>query len=76
MAKVSQITKKACALLISRVRFEKASLTLPHNETPNSDTEVVRMVTKLYTESWIIPLLEGIRDGDTELLKVMTRGRY
>ena len=52
---------------ISRVRFERASIRLPDTPFPENDTELIREVTKLYVETWIVPLLEAVRDGKKDV---------
>jgi len=73
--KQTEIIKKACRDLKSKVRFENASFTLPGNDMSNSeeDTELIRRITKLYTESWVIPIIDAIEKGETYRLKRMLR---
>lgn len=70
-AKVPRYLKTAMDTLIKRVRFENASLTLPGHsmDKAKEDTEAIRESTLLYTETWVVPLLRAVRDGDTEFLK-------
>jgi hypothetical protein len=68
--KVPKWVQQAMERAISEVRYEGAKLTLPGSAAFNDDTPVIRKATRLYTESWIIPLLEAVRDGDAGLAKM------
>ena len=67
MANQSKTVQRACDRLIRRVRFENASFDDPRSIQSYSDG--VRQATQLFTETWIVPLLEAIRDGRTEILR-------
>ena len=69
--KVSKTLDKACEVLKNKVRFETASLTLPGSNMFDDDTKTIRESTKLYTESWIIPIIDAIQKGDTNKLKTL-----
>jgi hypothetical protein len=60
-------------LLIERVRYETASLSLDPEDSFSEDTQAIRDATELYTRTWIIPLLEAVRDGDRATAEMMTR---
>ena len=66
--KVPKTVEQACGLLIKRVRFETAELTLPDAPLGN-DTLRIQEATGLYVESWIVPILKLIRDGDLARLR-------
>ncbi len=77
--KQSKTVKAACDLLISRVRFETAQFPPPGDRWTNKEeyTVEVREATRLYTETWIVPLLNAIRDGDTyRLQEAVRRGGF
>jgi len=69
--KQSKLIADTMEALIKKVRFERASFTLPGHTFENSreDTEVIRAVTRLYTETYIVPFLEAIRDGNTDMIR-------
>ncbi len=71
----SKTVQKACELLIRRVRFENASIRLPGHSLESAvvDTQAVKDATKVYIETWVVPLLEAIRKGDTKTLQRITR---
>lgn len=72
----------ALNLLIKRVRLEKACITFTAEQrqaigerrmngpfalgTKDGDTGEIREALQRYTETWIVPLLEAIRDGQCE----------
>ena len=56
---------------ISRVRFETAVIRLPDTIFPEHDTELIREATRLYVESWIVPLLESVRDGKKDIAECL-----
>lgn len=66
-----QLLESACQLLISRVRFEQAVLRLPTTPFPEDDTPAIREATRLYVESWVVPIIEAIGRGDAEALREM-----
>jgi hypothetical protein len=59
-----ECVKKACQVLRRRVRFKRASLRLPTTPFPGDDTPAIIEATKLYVETWIVPLLDSIESGD------------
>lgn len=66
--------ESACDLLISRVRYERAGLSLPKGDgTPHTsseeDTQAIRDATSLYVETWIVPMLQAIKEGDLKTLQ-------
>jgi hypothetical protein len=68
-AKVKSAVQGACNLLIKRVRFETAGFNKPGEYfSPPEYTEEIREATRIYTESWVVPVLEAIRDGNTDFL--------
>ena len=67
--------ERAMNLAIKRVRLEQASIHLDPNKPFDDDTEQVREALRLYTETWIIPLLRAVRDGDSATAMQFTRGR-
>jgi hypothetical protein len=74
------VMQDACDKLISRVRYESAVLTLRPKEDYNiqcrshdADTQAIRDATKLYVETWIVPMLEAIKRGDLATLRTQTR---
>ncbi|MHC4372140.1 MAG: hypothetical protein ACYSW8_31425 [Planctomycetota bacterium] len=60
-------------LLIERVRYEGATQSLDPEDPCSDDTQAIRDATELYTRTWIIPLLEAVRDGDRATAEMMTR---
>ena len=67
--KQSKAIIRACQVLRWRVRFRNASLTLPKAEPGLTDTDRIRAAAHLYTESWIVPLLDAIETGNTRMLR-------
>lgn len=61
--------KKACQVLRRRVRFDGASIALPTTPFPGNDTPAIREATRLYVETWIVPLLDSIESGDMTRIK-------
>lgn len=61
--------KKACQVLRRRARFENASIALPTTQFPGDDTQAIREATRLYVESWIVPLLDAIESEDYSVVK-------
>jgi hypothetical protein len=55
---------KACQVIRKRVRFDGASIALPTTAFPGDDTKAIREATRIYVESWIVPLLDSIESGD------------
>lgn len=68
--KQGKTVQKACDHLINKVRFKKAKFRLGTNRLSNdADTAAICEATRLYTETWVVPLLEAIRDGDIDRLR-------
>ncbi len=71
----SRNVQRACRILRARVRYANAGLYLPGNETIGKhDTVAIQHATRLYTESWIVPLLDAIETGDTASLGWLLNG--
>lgn len=66
---VSESLQAACRVLRHRVLFKSAGFTLPGSPYMQDDTAVIREATRLYTQSWVIPILDAIETGDTRMLK-------
>lgn len=64
MSDAPKWVQRAMNKAISRVRFETASVRLPETPLSRDDTEKIREATKLYVETWIVPLLEAVRDNN------------
>ena len=61
---------RACDVLRSRVRYEAAHLRLPGRETmAANDTALIREATRLYVETWIVPLINAMQTGSAEDIK-------
>jgi hypothetical protein len=60
---------KSCQIIRKRVRFKTARMPLPGNDTFQDDTPIIREATRLYVETWIVPLLDAIESGDMTLVK-------
>ena len=69
MSRPSETLVAACQRLKRLVRYESASLRLETTEFPAVDTPAIREATRLYTESWIVPILDAIERGDTRELR-------
>jgi len=67
MSDAPKWVKRAMDKAISRVRFEHAAIRLPGTPFPATDTDTVREATKLYVETWIVPLLEAVRDNKRDV---------
>jgi hypothetical protein len=39
----------------------------------DADTQAVREATRLYCETWIVPIIDAIEQGDTKFLKEFCR---
>ena len=64
--------QRACDVLRSRVRFETARLRLPHRQTLGADdTADIREATRLYIETWVIPLIDAMQTGKSQDIKDM-----
>lgn len=63
--KTSKTIQKACQILKKRVLFS------PGEADFGEHTDLIRDQTKLYTETWVIPLLDAIEQGNTRSLQRM-----
>jgi hypothetical protein len=69
MSKVTKAQRNACDKLLARVRYETAALRLPRHpsdEPGANDTALIREATRIYTETWIVPLINAIQSGNTD----------
>jgi hypothetical protein len=64
-----ECVKKACQVLRRRVRYDGASLRLPTTPFPGDNTKAIRAATRLYVETWIVPLLDAIESGDMTVIR-------
>jgi hypothetical protein len=65
--KQSKYIKKACKLLKHYISFESASFTDPDRPyilANDEFTDKIRAATKLYIDSWIIPIIDYIESGN------------
>jgi len=70
----SKTFSRACDTLRSRVRFETAHLRFPSNHIlATNDTPVIREATRLYVETWVVPLIDAMQRGDVQRIKDMLR---
>jgi len=58
----------ACQVLRRRVRYRDAGLRLQPAEFDRDDTAAIREATRVYTETWIVPLLDAIELNDRSAL--------
>ena len=66
----SKTLQKACQTLRDKVRFRTASFKLPGERMASEEsTAIIREATRLYVESWIIPIIDAIEKGDTRTLR-------
>jgi len=71
MTKPSKAVQKACQVLRNKVRYKKASFRLPGTSINDpDDTGKIRECTRLFVETWIVPILDGIESGDTKGLNL------
>lgn len=70
--------RRAMELAIKRARFEKAGFwkiaPRENEKLPATEAEVdafIRDRTQLYIETWLIPLLEAVRDGDRKAAEAL-----
>lgn len=75
MAKVSKAVQAACRVIRRGVRFRTACLRLPGTEWEGNDAPAIRKASKLYVETWVVPLLNAIETGDTRTLQRMCYGK-
>ncbi len=67
--KTSQTLQRACQVLRRRVRYKNAGLNLDGKwGSGNKDTKRIQEATRIYVESWIVPILDSIESGDTAAL--------
>lgn len=71
MSQVPKWVQRAMNTAIRKVRFESASIRLPGTPFPGDDTEVIREATRLYVETWVIPLMEAVRDGKKDIAECL-----
>jgi hypothetical protein len=71
MPKPNKTVQEACRQLIDRVRYKEAKLRLPGSSFDDDDTLKIQLATEVYVDTWIVPLIEAIRDGSTYELKRM-----
>ena len=63
---------RALDVLRSRVRFETAALRLPGRElVRHNDTPLIREATRVYVETWIVPLIDALQSGEMARVKEM-----
>ena len=62
--KVPGTMKHVCRVLRKRVRYLDADF--------GNNTQLIRRETAIYTESWIVPLLDALESGDLKRLTQMT----
>lgn len=60
---------KTCQVLRKRVRYDGASLRLESTPFSGDDTARIAQATKLYCETWIVPLIDAIESGDFTVIK-------
>lgn len=61
---------RACDVLRSRVRFETARLRLPGRENMAADdTALIREATRLFVETWVVPLIDAMQSGTAQDIK-------
>lgn len=82
MKHVPRWQQRACDLLLKRVQYETASIGFTRAQLDAmaqrprylaDDTDELRAATRLYTQTWIVPLLEALRDGDRETAELYLR---
>lgn len=66
--------KRAMNLAIRRARYENASIRLPGTPFGEDDTDVIQEATRLYVDTWLIPLLKGVRDGNRQMVISFCQG--
>ena len=74
MRNQSKTFQRACDVLRSRVRFEPVyghiHLRLPGRETVGAnDTVLIQRATRLYVETWIIPIIDAMQKGSAADIK-------
>lgn len=70
--KTSKVVKQACRVLRRNVRFKNANLRIDRENLNSDDTQKIREATRLYVESWIIPIIDMIEQGKTQELADFT----
>lgn len=68
MPKPTKAVQRACQVLRHKVRFKSAALRLPGQDIGADDTEKIRDATRIYVETWIVPIIDAIETGNTWLL--------
>ncbi|MEM8737257.1 MAG: hypothetical protein AAGG38_02100 [Planctomycetota bacterium] len=81
MSNVPRWQQRAAQYLIDRAKFEKSSVGFTAEQLaelnqrrrymPN-DSDIIGEAVALYVDSWIIPVLEALRDGDRETAEAYT----
>ena len=72
MATPTKAVIQACRRIRAAIRFRTAAFHFgPHETTPETkrSTEAIRRATRLYIESWVMPLIDAIEKGDTGMLQ-------
>lgn len=69
MMRTPKALTKACQLLRGRVRYKTAHF---KNGLHEDVSEQVRNVTRLYVETWVVPLIDAIEKGDIRTLNALT----
>ena len=68
--KIPKALAKACQVLRRRVRYKQATMRLPgNNNITKNDTAVIQEATRLYVESWVVPIINAIERGDLHFMK-------
>jgi len=64
--------QRACDVLRARVRFEPpCNLRLPGRETLRADdTALIREATRIYVETWVVPLIDAMQSGGADDIKI------
>lgn len=75
MTTPNKATIHALQVLRKRVRFENANFhyvpaqVIGSNVSSEDNTLAIRRATRLYVETWVVPILNAIEEGDTRFLK-------
>lgn len=65
----------ACRRLRTLVRYESACFHLPGRGMGDDDTPAIREATRLYVETWVVPLIDAMESGDLHGLDTSTGRR-
>lgn len=62
--KLTNVDKRALDRLIELCQFKNAGFHLPHHswDMGDEDTKQIKEATKLYFDTWVIPLLQALRN--------------